>query len=365
MLPWKVGLMAIMVWGVAHAVPPIAKTQDKLQHLDKKISALKQQLELAQGRQNGIEQLLAVQDKKMSDVVHGLNDSAQAIRDNQLKIDRLSKQALQLSTALQTQQAALSKHLYVRYLMGKTAALKGLLYVKSPTQMNRWVTFFQYLVASRQHVIEQLTRTQQQLNQVQASLKQVQATQVARQTQLTHFQKKLEEEKAAQMVVMNSLTQHITTSQHVLLDYERDKENLARLLQRLMQHPVKRASALLTPSLNASFISPIAGDLVATRPWNQGLLFVTQEGRTVRAVRSGKVVFSDWLRGYGLLIIVDHGHGMMTLYGYNQSLFKHQGEQVVAGQQIATVGHSGGRREDGLYFEVRRFGKVLSANSFL
>ena len=93
---------------------------------------------------------------------------------------------------------------------------------------------------------------------------------------------------------------------------------------------------------------------------NQGVTFFAKEGAPVLAVHSGKVVFSDWLNGYGLLLILDHGDGFMTLYANNEALFKQKGDSVTQGDQIATVGHSGGIKQNGLYFEVRQRGKAIS-----
>ena len=90
-----------------------------------------------------------------------------------------------------------------------------------------------------------------------------------------------------------------------------------------------------------------------------GVLIDASEGTEIRAVTSGKVVFSDWLRGYGLLIIIDHGKGYMTLYAFNQSLYRQVGEWVDAGEVIASVGQSGGRSHSGLYFGIRNKGKPV------
>jgi murein hydrolase activator len=98
---------------------------------------------------------------------------------------------------------------------------------------------------------------------------------------------------------------------------------------------------------------------------NQGITFFAAEGTPVYAVYSGKIVFSDWLNGYGLLLIIDHGQGFMTLYAHNQSLFKRKGSTVGTGEQIAAVGHSGGIKQNGLYFEVRKHGKTVSPREWL
>jgi septal ring factor EnvC (AmiA/AmiB activator) len=89
----------------------------------------------------------------------------------------------------------------------------------------------------------------------------------------------------------------------------------------------------------------------------KGLFIRAQEGGEVRAVAGGRVVFADWLRGFGNLMIVDHGNGYMSLYGNNQALLKRVGDEVRAGDSIAAVGNSGGNQESGLYFELRHLSK--------
>lgn len=98
---------------------------------------------------------------------------------------------------------------------------------------------------------------------------------------------------------------------------------------------------------------------------NQGVTFFADEGTAVTAVYPGKVVFSDWLKGYGLLLIIDHGQGVMTLYAHNQSLFKSKGQTVFQNEQVASVGHSGGIKQNGLYFEIRLRGKAVPPLSWL
>jgi len=94
------------------------------------------------------------------------------------------------------------------------------------------------------------------------------------------------------------------------------------------------------------------------RVWD-GVLIEASEGTEVRAISRGKVVYSDWLRGYGMLTIVDHGEGYMSLYAFNQSLYRKVGEWVDVGDVIASVGQSGGRSQSGLYFGIRSEGKSV------
>jgi septal ring factor EnvC (AmiA/AmiB activator) len=111
---------------------------------------------------------------------------------------------------------------------------------------------------------------------------------------------------------------------------------------------------------------PVSGRLVqkfgsprSEGSWD-GVLINASEGMEIKAVTRGKVVYAEWLRGYGLLTIIDHGQGYMTLYAFNQSLYKQMGDSVEAGDVIASVGQSGGRSQAGLYFEIRKKGVPIN-----
>ena len=119
-------------------------------------------------------------------------------------------------------------------------------------------------------------------------------------------------------------------------------------------------------SLRGQLRLPVRGDVMARfgskrgdGPSWKGLFIRTPEGSEVKAVASGRVVFSDWLRGFGNLIIVDHGNQYMTIYGNNQALLKRPGDAVKAGDVIASAGNSGGNEQSGLYFEIRHQGRAF------
>jgi len=107
--------------------------------------------------------------------------------------------------------------------------------------------------------------------------------------------------------------------------------------------------------VRASFGTAKAGNL----KWD-GMIIAAPEGREVRAIHRGRVAFADWLRGFGLLMIIDHGGGYMSLYGHNQSLFRETGEWVEAGERVALVGNSGGRSDFGVYFGIRVDGNPVN-----
>jgi len=97
----------------------------------------------------------------------------------------------------------------------------------------------------------------------------------------------------------------------------------------------------------------------------KGVLIRAKEGNEVHAIHYGHVVFADWLRGFGLLLIIDHGNGYMSLYGHNQSIYKQTGDWVASNEVVSSVGNSGGRDNTGLYFEIRRNGKPQNPKSWI
>jgi septal ring factor EnvC (AmiA/AmiB activator) len=151
----------------------------------------------------------------------------------------------------------------------------------------------------------------------------------------------------------------------------KDEKELARLLgvlaEALQDIPAESGESQHFASLKGKLKWPTKGKLteqfgskrrVANLRW-QGVMIKAKEGAKVRAVSHGRVAFADWLRGYGLLIIIDHGDGYMSLYGHNQSLYKETGDWVEAGDAIAIVGESGGQQKTALYFEIRHLGKPI------
>jgi septal ring factor EnvC (AmiA/AmiB activator) len=262
---------------------------------------------------------------------------------------------------LENQQDLLAQHLKARYQMGEYRPLIIALNQNDLYKINRLLTFYQYLVRSRQNIIDDIIQTQKKIAVKQNNLQQEIKSQQTLRTQLYEQRQNFEHTKSYHQVVIKSLNQDIQNQQHTLSEYEQDKANLSRLLLMLARdhenitHPTQ-AFSLMKHKLPF----PVKVPRQAMQRMNQGVTFFAREGMPVFSVYPGRVVFSDWLRGYGLLLIIDHGQGCMTLYAHNQALFKYKGAQVAQGEQIATIGHSGGLKQNGLYFEVRLRGKAVS-----
>lgn len=342
----------------------LIQTKSKLKQLDVKISHLQHVLNSAHDRTTLLSRELAKTEKSISSSVHQLHNIQQTMEEKQHKITGLEKQTSMLREQLTAQQSLLAKHIQARYTTGEYQPLKWLLNQDDPVITSRLLTFYQYIIKSRLQAIAHVQDTQHQLTMSLNTLQQEIINQQHLQDALKQQQQKLEQAKLYNTAIIQTLNKDIQNKQVTLKEYQQNKEALSQLLASLIKQSIQQPSQPFAYT-RTKLPRPIRGSGINLQKVNQGIVFYAREGTPVSAVYSGKVVFSDWLKGYGLLLIIDHGRGFMTLYAHNQSLFKQKGELVVQGEQIASVGHSGGLKQNGLYFEIRRSGKAIPPLTWL
>jgi septal ring factor EnvC (AmiA/AmiB activator) len=261
--------------------------------------------------------------------------------------------------------------------IGREEYLRLLLNQEDPDRIDRVLVYYRYLAEARAErlrqsmaALDRLQRLRQRLDGELARLRGLEEERAARLGGLRA-------DRAERAEVLATLQQRMASRDAELAQLRADEERLqalvAELRERLADIP-ELGGAQAFGASRGSLPWPLAGPLVArfgeTRSgslrWS-GLLIGAEAGDPVRAVSHGRVVFSDWLRGLGLLLIIDHGDGYLTLYGHNQALYKEAGDWVDAGEIIATVGTSGGRSRgrDALYFEVRADGDPVDPLGWL
>ncbi|KTD17342.1 murein hydrolase activator EnvC family protein [Legionella jordanis] len=343
----------------------IVQTRTKLQRLDNEISQLKKNLSTVNDKRGALTLELAETEKQISEGIRQLRKTQTEMSSKQQKIKQLQQNLNDLNNQLATQQKLLADHVRTRYRTGEYQPIKWLIDQDEPYAISRLLTFYQYLIQSRQKIIDQIDSTRQSITSNQDSLKIELAEQQRLENDLNNHQKELERNKQHHELVIQSLNNEIQTKEHILEEFERNKTNLTRLLANLATQSMQTQATKPFTQMRRKLPNPVTGERKAFQRMNQGVTFFAVEGTPVTAVYPGKVVFSDWLNGYGLLLIIDHGQGFMTLYAHNQSLFKSKGSMVAQGEQIATVGHSGGLKQNGLYFEVRHRGKAIPALDWL
>jgi len=233
--------------------------------------------------------------------------------------------------------------------------------------VQRTITHYQYLNAARIKEIETFKQTIAKLNDIRTQ-QQVKAEEFTQLTQEQSQQKQiLELSKVKQQQTLKALNKKALTGKQRLNKLEREESSLVALLKK-MAAAAKAAENLVGLSkLKRKLNWPVKGRISHSfgsskqgyLKW-KGVFLSAPVGRQVKTIHSGTILFSDWLNGYGLVSVVDHGDGYMSLYGHNQALLKSVGDRVEAGEPIALVGQSGGQADSGLYFEIRHAGKAVN-----
>ena len=205
------------------------------------------------------------------------------------------------------------------------------------------------------------------LNQTQTELLKQKTKIAENKEQLQNSKRKLQNESKKRKQVLSSLEQNIRTKSGELEKLKADQKRLEKLLVEVEQAianlplpadstPFKQQKSKLRWPGRGKVIQRFRSRIAQGKLKSQGIRIALKDDAPVHAVHYGQVIFSDWLRGFGLLIILDHGHGYMSLYGNNKSLVKDVGEWVHSGDTIAYSGNSGGLSTSSLYFEIRRKG---------
>lgn len=274
-----------------------------------------------------------------------------------------------VQSTLAAERAALASQLRVAYMVGSTEPLQLLLGQRDPLHANRLLAYYGYFgraragqIAGISARIARIDAIDTELNAAETRLNEIRSEQQSR-------LEELDRQRAERQRVLAALQRESQSRAQTLARLKDQQANLEKLLRELA-----RAVTSLPPPDNGTEFGqlrgrlewPVAGQLVAEYgqqraaglKW-EGMVLATERAAPVRAVSGGRVVYADWLPGLGLLTIVDHGDGYLSLYGYNDELRRSVGEIVRAGDVIAAAGDTGGRSRPELYFEIRRAGKPV------
>lgn len=243
-----------------------------------------------------------------------------------------------------------------------------------PTEFSRMLTYYQYLLEARASSINAYLETIEGLQEARTGIARQQNRLQALSGDLSDQEVTLATAKSDRLELLEKIESRIVSAEQLIAEKEDDRKKLEQLITEVEE----RIASLAPPesykpfaSLKGQYSWPTEGNFMhrygsvrnGTLRW-QGVVIGSTAGKPVTAIHYGRVVFADYLRGYGLLVIVDHDDGYLTLYGHNQSLFVEPGDWVSPGDQIALVGNSGGIPEQGLYFEIRYQGKPQNPSTW-
>ncbi|WP_349618102.1 murein hydrolase activator EnvC family protein [Azotobacter salinestris] len=388
-----------------------SETLEQLERARQDIAELKKLQEQLNQERSGVQKELGKTEREMGDLEKQVRELQKELDGREQEIRRLDQKKQTLQKARDEQQRLIAAQIRAAYQSGRQEHLRLLLNQQQPELLSRTLTYYGYLDQARREQLEALDATLRQLAEIEQDLATRQARLGERKGELEQRRERLAALRQERQQVLTRLNREYASGAQKLKAREEEQAELGQVLQRIEEalarqareaeearqralaerrrqqeleeqrrHAGATASASEAPYLSSqgaapdgpfarargSLPWPVDGRLLApygsprgeddrTR-WD-GVLIGASAGSPVRAIHAGRVVFADWLRGSGLLVILDHGNGYLSLYGHNESLLKGAGDMVRAGEPIATVGTSGGQDMPALYFAIRQQGR--------
>lgn len=363
-------LATLLLAGTAHATQ-----QDDLDRLRKRITALQQEFDKSNESKSEAADNLRESERAISNSNRKLHELAQQQLSASHELAQLQQRASAIEGEMQGQQAMLGRLLYQQYLDGgEQEYLKLLLNNNDPNQVAREFRYYEYIARNRAATLKSLrsglARLQAVTDQARKKSDEITALQADERDQRQH----LEQDKRAHQQMLSKISVQMKQQRREIGRLQRNETRLSQLVEKLAQVlPNAPPDSVPFKSLKGKLELPVKGKVSnkfgarrpeSTMPWT-GWFLRTSPNQPVKAVAAGRVVYADWLRGFGNLLIIDHGQGYMSLYGNNETLYKQVGDSLHRGDLIAAVGSSGGNADSGLYFELRFEGKPFDPGKWV
>ncbi len=381
-------LLSLVICSLTLVGTAYASQQDELGNLRKRIAAMQREMDKTSESKSEAADALRESERAISDSNRKLAELAEQQRAADKKFNELQQQERRLIGSMAEQQVLLGRLLYQQYLGGKQEYLKLLLSNHDPNQVSRDLQYYKYIARSRATWLAALHDNFAALNAVSTATREQRVALKSLRAEQSAQKKALEKEQHARQRVLGKISQQLRQQRREINRLQHDENRLAKLVERLTKMlaqpktnslfrndnlPDNRFDGSPFDQLKGKLTLPVKGEVTnqfgAPRPdstvlW-KGLFLRTSAGQAVKAIATGRVVFADWLRGFGNLLIIDHGKGYMSLYGNNETLYKQVGDVLHGGDIVAAVGNSGGNEDSGLYFELRHESKPLDPIKWL
>ncbi len=352
-----------------------AQTKQKLDNVRAEIKKIVDEQKQTSARKDEAITALRDQDLKVAAAAKDLRAIEQKLAGQQEKLQELETRRDALNVKLAAQRETLAALLRSAYVVGHGEELKLLLAQEDVAKIGRMLEYFHYFERARVEQIQALLKDLDALAQVHKAIDEETAQLTATRTQRADEAKQLDTERGQRAQVLADLDKQLKDDQARLAALGQDEKELTDLLAKLRDVfadiPKQLAGAEPFASQRGRLNWPARGRLVSGygarigERTSSGIVIAAAEGAEVHAVSHGRVVFADWMRGFGLLLIVDHGDGYLSLYGYNETLLKDVGDWVSANEAVATSGATGGQKTPGVYFELRAQGKPVDPRGWL
>jgi septal ring factor EnvC (AmiA/AmiB activator) len=370
-----------MAGAVACGTATAADEKAALGELRSRIEQAKKDLAAAEGAHSEAADQLRASETAISEANRLLRGLAERQRDVRSDLRQLVSDRREARDALASEQARVGALLRARYINGDDRLLKLILSGDNPNRIARELAYYQYALAAQNDLVRELRAKMERIVSVERRTREASDALADLERAAQAEQAQLVAQAAERRKVLASISDQISAQRRQIQTLQRNEQRLSQLVDELAKAtraapPARGGTArnerVPVPGQIRPFSEakgrlrlPVRGELAgrfgaprqdSSLTW-KGVLILAPEGEEVRAVAPGRVVFADWMRGFGNLLILDHGDNYLTIYGYNEAVLKKVGDTVHAGDVIATVGSTGGAGTSGLYFEIRHEGK--------
>lgn len=361
------GLLFCFGVSIGQAAEPTSpeEAQQQIERVQKEMKKLRSWLKDVKSQKSDVEKSLENQEKSIQELIEKIDKIQMDIKKGDKQLGALKRQQQELKLSIQKQNEQIAAQLRAVYRSGEQKSIKLLLNGTTPEESMRLVHYNRYFSNARQSLINGFSTEVNELDLVEKSIRS-QRAQLARDETVLHGEKqKLMDEGVKRKRLLAQIDADLQQGTKKTERLKQDENQLKELLKKLEE--ALADIELLDEGMNfaelkGKLVPPLSNVRVITETGKVNLGGVSLRafaGEEVKAVYHGRVIFSEWLRGFGFLVILDHGGGYMSLYGYNQSLLKEVGEWVRTNDVIATAGSSGGRSETSLFFAIRHNGAPL------
>lgn len=353
------------------AAQSAAETSAELNKLKQQITKLEKQIDAELGDRKSLQRELRDNDREIAELSLRQKDLELRINSLKTRAGDLSQRRAQLQQQIAQSRLQIEQLLREQYQQGRQPRLKLLLSNKSPVDLDRMMHYYEGISGAVKSQVDAFSAQLQELASTNSDIDANEAELRSEGELLERQQKSLETARIKRVKTLARINSSIDTKTDRVAELNADVGRLQKLLE-----DINRSVDLLDlESGTGAFANsrgklrwPVQGPVLerfGSDRSRDGIVIAVDTGNTVYAVHPGRIVFSEWLRGYGLLIIVDHGQGYMSLYGHNQSLLRQTGDWVGAGDSIAVSGSSGGYTQPALYFSIRQKAKSIDPLKWL
>jgi len=355
---------------------PAEPSEEALENLMSAIEDVQADISKRRNERSSLYSILQETEKSLSQVSSRIREIDNDIETNETLLTGYTGQRAELEKEKASQLSLIRQYLRSAHQAGKQEYFKLLLNQENPALLSRTLQYYRYFSEARSEKITDFTRTIREIEALESEIAVTTLKLNEQQQALAQQQANLEDASRERQSLLDELDATLSSSNRKLESLEAQRAEMEILLEELRQSIANLSlgeQEQAFTELRGRLPWPVKGRILNSfgssyglgdLDW-QGITIAAQQGSAVRAIHHGRVVFSDWFSSSGLLLIIDHGGGYMSLYAHNQELYKEVGEWVRSGETIASVGNTGGQQDSSLYFEIRHDGESQNPSTWL